>query len=268
MTILESIILGIVQGIAEFLPISSSAHLILIPYLFKFGETSLTFDIALHFGTMMAVLVIFFPAWWKLFMGAVKKITKHKNSHDNRMFWYLIIATIPGALAGVLLDDIIENVVRGQIGVIALLLAIMGALIYYGDQWANKHYQDNETDFEHITLKQAFIVGLSQALAVFPGFSRSGTTILAGRLMGISKEAITKFTFLLSVPIICGATILKLPDLVFTKEVIIGVVTSFVVGILTIKFLLSYIKNHDFSIFAIYRIVFAGIIFVKLIFFN
>jgi len=121
----------------------------------------------------------------------------------------------------------------------------------------------HETDFKHITLKQALIIGLSQALAVIPGFSRSGTTILTARLMGLSKSAATKFTFLLSVPIIAGATILKLPDLAIGIETIIGVLVSFVVGLFAIKFLLSYIKKHDFSVFAIYRVAFAIIILVK-----
>ena len=121
--------------------------------------------------------------------------------------------------------------------------------------------------FEDISLKQALIVGIFQAFAVIPGFSRSGTTILAGRLQGISKEAITKFTFLLSVPVICGATILKIGDLAFTKEVIVGIISSFAMGVISIKFLLSYIKKHDFSIFAFYRVIFALIVFAKLIFF-
>ena len=143
----------------------------------------------------------------------------------------------------------------------------MGVLIYAGDRWASKHYKNKETKFEDITFKQAFIVGCSQALAVLPGFSRSGTTILTGRLLGINKEAITKFTFLLSVPIIAGATVLKLPDLAISKEVIIGMTTSFIVGVISIKFLLNYIKKHDFSVFAFYRVIIAIIVYIKLIWF-
>lgn len=266
MSIIQSIVLGIVQGVGEFLPISSSAHLVLVPYLFGWEESGLAFDVALHFGTLLAVLAIFFKDWWNLFMGAVRKITKKEDSTENKMFWYLVIATIPGALVGFILDDVIENVFRKQIWLIALALAVMGVLIYVGDKWASKHYK-KETSFDKITLKQAFIVGCSQALAVIPGFSRSGTTILTGRLMGISKEAVTKFTFLLSVPIIFGATILKVGDLTFSIEVVVGVLTSFVVGVLSIKFLLSYIKKHDFSVFAFYRVILALIVFVKLIFF-
>ena len=266
MSVLKAIILGIIQGVAEFLPISSSAHLILFPYLFGWEESGLAFDIALHFGTMMAVLAIFFKDWWDLFIGAIKDIKDKKKSTNGRMFWYLIIATVPAALTGLLLDDVIENIIRNKIWIIALALAIMGLLIYIGDKWASKHYK-KETKFEDINLKQALIVGIFQAFAVIPGFSRSGTTILAGRLQGISKEAITKFTFLLSVPVICGATILKIGDLAFTKEVIVGIISSFAMGVISIKFLLSYIKKHDFSIFAFYRVIFALIVFAKLIFF-
>lgn len=266
MTIFRAIVLGIIQGIAEFLPISSSAHLIIFPYLFSWEESGLAFDVALHFGTMMAVLVLFFKDWWNLFIGALKDIKTKKKSTNGKMFWYLVIATIPAGIAGLLLDDFIEDVVRGKLWIIALCLAIMGLLIFIGDKWASKHFK-KETKFEDMTLKQVIIVGISQAFAVIPGFSRSGTTILAGRLQGISKEAITKFTFLLSVPVICGATILKVTDLVLTKEVIIGIVTSFATGILAIKFLLNYIKKHDFSVFAFYRVILGIVVLVKLIFF-
>lgn len=266
MTIFRAIVLGIIQGIAEFLPISSSAHLIIFPYLFSWEESGLAFDVALHFGTMMAVLVLFFKDWWNLFIGALKDIKTKKKSTNGKMFWHLVIATIPAGIAGLLLDDFIEDVVRGKLWIIALCLAIMGLLIFIGDKWASKHYR-KETKFEDMTLKQVIIVGISQAFAVIPGFSRSGTTILAGRLQGISKEAITKFTFLLSVPVICGATILKVTDLVLTKEVIIGIVTSFATGVLAIKFLLNYIKKHDFSVFAFYRVLLGIVVLVKLIFF-
>ena len=259
---LKNIILGIVQGIGEFLPISSSAHLILVPYLFGWGESSMAFDIALHVGTLAAVLVVFFRDWWDLFMGACNKVFHGKDSFDNKMFWYLVIATVPGALLGFLLDDLVEGVFRKQIWLIALALGIMGVLIFLGDRWADKHYKI-ETDFKHISLKQATLIGLSQALAIIPGFSRSGTTILTARLMGLSKSAATKFTFLLSVPIIAGAAVLKITDLELSMATFIGIGTSFIVGLFTIKFLLDYIKKHDFSVFAIYRVIFAIIILVK-----
>lgn len=270
MGILQSIILGIVQGVCEFLPISSSAHLILIPYLFNFNlemsnSAKLAFDVALHFGTLISVLAIFWKDWLNLFKGAFNKVFKKKDSFENKMFWYLVLATIPGALVGFLFEDIVENVVRGNVFVIALVLAVVGVLIYLGDKWASKHYK-KETSFEQMSLKQTFLIGLSQALAVIPGFSRSGTTILTGRILGVSRDAVAKFTFLLSTPIIFGAAIVHITDLVITKEVIIGIITSALVGIVCIRFLLSYIKKHDFSIFAVYRVLLALAVIVKLIF--
>ncbi len=270
MSFIQSVILGIVQGIGEFLPISSSAHLIIVPYLFGWKESSMAFDIALHFGTLLAVLVIYFKEWWNLFISAIYNFTHkgRKQKSEGKIFWYLVVATIPAAIVGFVLDDLIEEFFRGQIWLIALFLGVMGVLIYIGDKWASKHYKNKEVDFNSISMKQAFLVGCSQAFAVFPGFSRSGTTILAGRLMGLSREAITKFTFLLSVPIIAGATILKVSDLELTLEVVVGVVTSFVVGVICIKFLLRYIKKHDFSVFAFYRVLIAIIVYIKLIWFD
>ena len=268
--ILQSIILGIVQGIGEFLPISSSAHLILVPYLFGFPEHSLAFDVALHFGTLIAVLMVFWKDWIKLLTGVFNKVVNKKDSFENKMFWYLVIATIPGAIIGKLLEDYVEEVFRGLIPVIAISLAVMGVLIYVGDKWSQKHYK-NPTKYKDLTLKQTFIIGLSQALAIFPGFSRSGTTILAGRLLGVSKEACAKFTFMLSTPIIFGATILKFDSLIaeLNLNLIVGIVTAAIFGILSIKFLLNYIKKHDFSVFAIfayYRLIIALIVLIKYLF--
>lgn len=268
MSIVQSFILGIAQGIGEFLPISSSAHLIIIPFLLGFGEHSLSFDVALHFGTLIAVLMVFYKDWLALLQGVYLKVTKKENSFENKMFWYLVIATIPGALIGKLLENYVENYFRGMILAIAILLAVMGLLIYLGDQWASKHYKNKEKDYEHITLKQAVIIGLSQALAIFPGFSRSGTTMLTGRLMGLTREATAKFSFLLSMPIILGATLLKMEDLIngFNTELFVGIITSAIFGIISIKFLLNYIKTKDFAIFAYYRLILALIVIIKLIF--
>lgn len=270
MTIIESIILGIVQGVGEFLPISSSAHLILVRFLFNMNEVDpgfeKAFDVALHFGTLIAVLFVFYKDWLKLFAGAINNIGKKKKSFNGKMFWYLVLATIPGALVGFLLEDVIDSVVRGNVLIISLLLAIMGILIFAGDKWAEYKYKKPK-EFKELGLKETFIIGLSQALAIIPGFSRSGTTILTARIMGISREAAAKFTFLLSTPIIFGAAILKAPALLsnFNVSIIIGIATAALVGVLSIKFLLRYIKTNDFSIFAYYRILIAIIVVIKLI---
>ena len=265
--VLQNIILGIVQGIGEFLPISSSAHLVLVPYLFNFPEHTLAFDVALHFGTLIAVFMVFWKDWLILAKGVFDKVIHKKDSFENKMFWYLVIATVPGALIGKLLEDYIENVFRKLPLLIAIALAVMGILIYVGDKWAEKHYKE-QTEYKNLTLKQTFLIGLSQALAIFPGFSRSGTTMLVGRLLGASREACAKFSFMLSTPIIFGATILKFTDMVaqFNMNLVVGIVTSAIFGIISIKFLLNYIKKNDFAVFAYYRLIFALIVIIKFIF--
>ncbi len=284
MGVLESIVLGAVQGIGEFLPISSSAHLILVRYLFNFKtldesfETA--FDVALHFGTLLAVIFVFWKDWVNLIHAGIinpiiQKLNKGKSNINSKkkkdafsfkMFWYLVCATIPGALFGVLLGDVIEEKIRTNIVLIAILLAVMGILIYIGDKWASKKYK-KPIVYENMKFKHTFIIGMSQALAIIPGFSRSGTTILAARLMGVSREAATKFTFLLSTPIIFGAAIIKVKDLFvsFDLTIILGIITAMIVGIISIKFLLKYIKKNDFAVFAYYRIIIAVIILVKVL---
>ena len=272
MGIFHSIILGIVQGIGEFLPISSSAHLIIVRYLFNFPEMEASFetafDIALHFGTLIAVLAVFWKDWLNLFKGAYNNFVHKEKTFDGKMFWYLVAATIPGAIVGMLFEGIIEDVIRNNMVIIALLLALMGLFIYFGDKWAEKKY-NNPTEFEKLSFRQTFIIGCSQALAVIPGFSRSGTTMLTARLMGISREAAAKFTFLLSTPIIFGAAIIKVKDLFigFDISMVVGIITAVVVGVLSIKFLLKYIKTHDFAAFAYYRVIVAIIVLVKVILF-
>ncbi len=272
MSIFHCIILGIVQGIGEFLPISSSAHLIIVRFLFNFPEMEPTFetafDVALHFGTLIAVLIVFFKDWLNLFKGAFDNAVHKKKTFNGKMFWYLVCATIPGAVVGMAFEGIIEDVVRNNMIIISLLLALMGVFIYIGDKWAEKKYK-NPIEFENLTFKQTFIIGCSQALAVVPGFSRSGTTILAARLMGISREAAAKFTFLLSTPIIFGAAIIKVKDLFigFNMSVLVGIITAAIVGIISIKFLLRYIKKNDFAVFAYYRVIVAIIVIAKVILF-
>lgn len=262
--IIRTIVLGIIQGVGEFLPISSSAHLIIIRELFNFPEMSIAFDVALHFGTLIAVMWIYWRDWLDLFKGVFNKVVHNKSSRENNVFWYLVIATIPAAIIGLLFESQIENIFRTNLTLIAITLAVMGILIYLGDKYADKKYK-KQTDFENLTLKQAFIVGVSQALAVIPGFSRSGTTILASRLMGITREAAAKFTFLLSTPVIFGATIVKSKELIlgFNLELLVGIITAAIVGVISIKFLLNYIKNKGFAIFAYYRVIIAIIVLIK-----
>lgn len=254
------VILAIIQGIAEFLPISSSAHLILFRDLFGIGAGSVTgdfalaFDIALHFGTLLAILLYFFKDFWNM---VIKGLTKGVKDKDGKILWYLIAATIPAAIAGVLFEDMIEGLVRTNFVLIACALIIMGILIYLADK-----YNKNEKTIQDMNLKDAILIGCSQVFALIPGFSRSGTTIAAARCLKIKKEDAAKFSFFLSAPVVAGAVFLSLIKgemisliLANINVFIVGVLVSFIAGLICIEFLLKYLKKHDFQIFMIYRVL-------------
>ena len=270
MRILQTIILGIVQGIAEFLPISSSAHLIIFRDIFGIGtfvtgEFEMSFDIALHFGTLLAILVYFFKDFWKMF---IKGVTKGPRDPDGKMLWFIIVATIPAALVGVLFEDIIDEFVRGNYILMACTLAIMGIIINYCDKLSK-----NNRGFKEMKMKDALIIGCSQVCALIPGFSRSGTTISAARLLKLNRSDAAKFSFYLSAPVVAGAMVIQVLKgeiwALITYDVmvfVIGVLVSFISGLLCIKFLLKYIKTHDYNIFMWYRLIMALVILVVLLF--
>lgn len=246
---LQALILGVVQGLTELLPISSSAHLNLIPWIFSWDIPE-SFDVALHFGTLLAIVIFFFKDWLKLIVGGYKKVIKKEDSFEGKMFWYLVIATIPGGAIGFLLDHFVGDKLGQMPLVIAGALIVMGIILYIVDKKS-----ESKTDYENMTFKQTFLIGLSQALAFIPGVSRSGITMTTGRLMGVDRESTAKYTFLLSTPIVLGATLYKFKDFVFGIQFFVGVITSFIVGIFVIKFLLDYLKKGSFKLFAIYRVI-------------
>ena len=268
MEVIETIVLGIIQGIAEFLPISSSAHLIIFRDIFGIGSfisggLEESFDIALHFGTFMAILVFFFKDFWKMF---IKGFTKGTKDHDGKMMWMIVAATIPAAIAGVLLEEKIEPIVRSKYVLIALALAIMGIIIKYTDKLSK-----DTRSFKDMTFKDAILIGCAQVFALIPGFSRSGTTIAMARTLKINRSDAAKFSFYLSAPVVLGAVALKLVkgemlSLVTSEPLtfIIGVLVSFGAGLLCIKFLLSYIKKHNYNIFMWYRLILALIVLIVL----
>ncbi len=254
------VILAIIQGIAEFLPISSSAHLILFRDLFGIGASSvsgdlaLAFDIALHFGTLLAICLYFFKDFWNM---VVKGFTKGVSDKEGKILWYLVAATIPAAIVGVLFEDKIEELIRTNFILIASALIIMGVLIYLADK-----YSKSEKTIEDMTLKDAILIGCSQVFALIPGFSRSGTTIAASRCLKLTKEDAAKFSFFLSAPVVAGAVVLSLLKgetiaLISANlsVFIVGVLVSFIAGLLCIEFLLKYLRKHDFKLFMIYRIL-------------
>lgn len=263
---LEIIILGIIQGIAEFLPISSSAHLIIFRDILGIGSSipnniAFSFDIALHFGTLLAIAIFFY----KDFLNMIKKgVTKGFKDSEGKIFWYIIIATIPAALVGFLFEESVEDYVRSNFILIALALMIMGIIIYLVDK-----KMPLKKDIKDINMKEAFIIGCSQVFALIPGFSRSGTTIAAGRVLKLDRESAAKFSFYLSAPVVAGATFIKLLDhetflliKAYLPFFIMGVLVSFIAGLLCISFLLKYLKKHDFKIFMWYRLILGIIVII------
>ena len=260
MTVFQAIVLGIIQGLTEFLPISSSAHLNIMPWLFNWQEIPEAFDIALHFGTLLAICIYFFKDWIDLLIGGYKKVVKKEDSTSGRIFWYIVIATIPTGILSLVLDAFSEKYLPGM-APIAVALIVMGILLYIIDKKAPA-----EVDYDHINFKQGFLIGLSQAIAAaFPGVSRSGITMTVSRLFKIDRESAAKYSFLLSAPVILAAVVLKLGEFAIDLPFIIGVLASFISGLLVIKFLRGYLKKGSFKIFAVYRVILGLIIFAVLI---
>ncbi len=263
MTIIQALILGVIQGLTELLPISSSAHLSIIPWMFGWINSDVFkasfegFDVALHFGTLLAIVIFFFKDWLKLIEGGYKQVVKKEKTFEGKMFWYLVVATIPGGIIGFILDKFVGNALETPL-IIAIALIVMGIILYVVDKKAKSNIK-----YEKMTFKQTFSIGISQCLAFIPGVSRSGITMTTGRLMGIERESVAKYSFLLSTPIVFAATVLKFKDFVFSIPFFIGVFASFLVGIFVIKFLLEYLKKGSFKIFAIYRVIFGIIIIIR-----
>jgi len=260
-TLFQAIVLGFVQGLGEFLPISSSAHLVLVPWLFKWPDPGLTFDIALHIGTLVAVVVYFWKDWLQLI---VKGVTD-RSSRDGRMFWYLVLASVPGAAIGFLLEEKAETVFRTPLLIAAMLIA-MGMLLSWADRKSAR-----DTGLEGISLGSSFLIGLSQALAIIPGVSRSGITMSTGLMLGLTREGAARFSFLLSTPIILGAALVKMPQVVshpemITMNFIIGMLVSCITGMLSIGFLLRFVQSRNFLPFVWYRYVLGAVIIVAAVF--
>ena len=255
---IQALILGIIQGLTELLPISSSAHLAIIPWMFNWDVPE-AFDVALHFGTLLAIGIFFFKDWIQLIKGGFNKVVKKEESSEGRMFWYIVLATIPGGIIGFLLDHFVGDKLTTPL-IIAIALIIMGIILYFVDKNAKA-----TTDYEHMTLKQTFLIGFAQSLAFIPGVSRSGVTMTIARLLKVDRASAAKYSFMLSAPIVLAATIFKIKDFVFNVPFFIGILASFIVGIFVIKYLLKYLQKGSFKSFAIYRVI-AGIIIIALTF--
>lgn len=218
MTIIQAVVLGLVQGLTEFMPVSSSAHLIIVPWLFGWNDPGLPFDLALHLGTLVALLGFFWSDWVRLVRAGIASIIERKIGHDNdrRLAWLLVIATIPGVIAGWLAESKVEELFHrpgvpntaGAMTAMAIVIALLGVALFAAERTA-RHIRS----LDRISLKDAIAVGLSQALAIFPGVSRSGSTITAGLFLGFQRETAARFSFLLSAPIVLGAGIKSIFDI-------------------------------------------------------
>jgi undecaprenyl-diphosphatase len=247
----QALVLGSVQGLTEFLPISSSAHLAVLPWLLRWRDPGLAFDVALHLGTLMAVLVYYWRDWLdialSLFGGRPEK---------RRLLLLIIVASIPGAIFGALLEKQAETVFRSPL-LIAVALAAMGVLL-----WAVDHTAAQKRTIGEIGFIDALVIGTSQALALVPGVSRSGVTITAARWMGMRREDAANFSFLVAAPIIGGAGIVKAKELFHITERGLGVgfVAAAVFGLLAITVLIRFVRSRSYEIFAWYRIAAAALI--------
>jgi undecaprenyl-diphosphatase len=254
MTIFEALVLGTVQGLAEFLPISSSAHLALTPWVFGWRDPGLAFDVALHVGTLVAVLW-YFNQEWKLLATAFVRLARARRAEteEERRVIYLVIATIPGGIAGLVLEGHAESTFRNPM-IIAPALMLMGVILWLVDRLASR-----ERSLGSMRSVDAVLIGIGQMFAILPGVSRSGSTITAGRALRFSRESAAVFSFLMSAPITFAATVLKVPDAVretgLSAPLVVGVVTSAVSGWLAITVLLKLVARRGYGVFAVYRVL-------------
>ena len=289
--IIQSITIGAIQGITEFLPISSSGHLVLVPYLLNWDYQGLSFDVALHFGTVLAIIAYFWKDWITIITKAIIKSeirnpkseinSNEQNSKSpelptpnsqlpTNLLWQILVASIPAAIIGYFIKDIVESTLQSPI-LLAINLIFFGLLLWIADKYFISRYKipfDSAQGKQDFGYKHSFIIGMAQAIALVPGVSRSGITMTAGRMIGLDRPSSARFSFLLGTPAMIGAFLFTARDLSINNlnlAFILAVITSTLFGFVAIKYLLKYLVNNNFSIFAWYRIVLA--IIVLMVFF-
>ena len=272
MPLLHAIILGIIQGLTEFLPVSSSAHLALIPWLLGWNDQGLSFDIALHVGTVLAVIVYFFRDWMQVIaqgfglrMGSDPAIGR-----NPKLLWLLVLGSVPAGIAGLLVKDLAENVWRNNQYLIGSMLILVGLFMWWADKQGSR-----KKDLGNVSSADSLIIGSAQALALVPGVSRSGITICAGLLRNLDRAAAARFSFLLATPAIAGAAAKDAWDLMrhgggiagippdMRTALVVGVIVSAISGALTIQFFLNFLRRQPLTFFVWYRLIF-GIIVIAL----
>ena len=269
----QAFVLGVVQGATELLPVSSSGHLILVPWVgdWTFLEThddfNQTFDVALHLGTMLAVVGYFARDLWAMVLAFFRTLrTRRLETADERLVWIVLVATIPAGIVGLALEDTITAHL-GEPWQIAILLSVFALLLWLVDR------RPATRDAHELSLKEGLAVGIAQALALMPGVSRSGITITAGRLFRLDRDAAARLSFLLLVPTVLGAVVLKgvkdvlLGDLPpgWKGPFVVGVLAAWGTGLLAIEWLLGYVRRHTYGLFVVYRLVVAALIVLLIV---
>jgi undecaprenyl-diphosphatase len=274
-TLVQALVMGITQGLTEFLPVSSSGHLIVVPYLLGFHDPfidSLAFTVMLHLGTLVALLIYFREDWLRLIPAGLAAIRDRSLRRDRsrtddperRLAWLLVVATIPAVIAGVLLNDVVESNVRDP-ALVAVMLAVGAAILWLADR-AGSHAKE----IDAVTFPLAFGIGVAQAIALIPGISRSGISISAGLFAGLTREAAARFSFLMATPVIAGAGAWEGLKLLRGQEtvavsvgpLVVGVVAALVAGVLAIEVTLRFLRSHPVTVFVVYRLVVAAIVLV------
>ncbi len=274
MSLFQAIVLAVVQGLTEFLPVSSSAHLVLVPWFLGWKEQGLAFEVALHVGTLAAVLLYFWRDWYELILAGFgvrssSAMTAEDFTWKRRLFWFLVAGTIPGAIAGLLFEKTIEDRLSQPVP-IASAMILIGLVMWWVDRTASL-----QRHMKQISLGDSMVVGTAQALALFPGVSRSGSTIVAGLWRGMTRETAARFSFLLSTPIIAGAALKELPKLIHMHRtgtldmnlstLLIAIAVSGLVGYAVIAFFLRYLQTRTLNVFVVYRVA-LGILILLLVF--
>ncbi|HEX7347520.1 MAG TPA: undecaprenyl-diphosphatase UppP [Candidatus Limnocylindrales bacterium] len=267
--LIQALVMGVVQGLTEFLPVSSSGHLIVVPFLLGWDDaflTSLAFSVMLHIGTLVALLVYFRDDWVRLIPAGLAALRDRsfQGDDDRRLAWLLILATIPAALAGFLFEDMIETSFR-QVGLVALMLVLGGVLLLVADRFGASSRRVPD-----ITPPIALIVGVAQALALVPGLSRSGVTISAGRMVGLDRESAARFAFLMATPITAGAGSYEVVRLLreggigdaSVAPLIVGMVAAAISGMAAIHFMLGFLRRQSLDVFVLYRFLIAAVVLI------
>ncbi|WP_244242303.1 undecaprenyl-diphosphate phosphatase [Nocardioides seonyuensis] len=255
--LLKAVVLGIIQGLTEFLPISSSAHLRIFPELFGWGDPGAAFTAVIQIGTELAVLIYFRKDIWRIANAWVRALfqPEWRGTLDARMGWFIIIGSLPIVVLGVLLKDVIERDFR-NLWIIGTMLIVMGIVLGIADRTSRA-----DRPIGKITLRDAVLMGAAQALALIPGVSRSGATISMGRLLGFEREAATRYAFLLAIPAVVGAGLFELKEIPHGHNdfgwgpTITATVVSFVVGYAAIAWLLRYVSTKSYTPFVVYRVL-------------